>query len=119
MELKLNRMKANELRVGNYYNNNGDRQIEPSDIDFCHRNNKAFCELNKPIPLTEEWLTEFGCIKIEPTRFAMPLQKGHSIHINFDNGLCYWAANMFFGVKVLYVHQLQNIYLALTGKELK
>jgi len=80
------------------------------------------CDINsvKPIPLTEEWLLRFGFELTET---------------NYDGGHHYWIWD-FSGIllttpyeddsvvelgdaKFKYVHQLQNLYFALTGKELE
>ena len=73
----------------------------------------------EPIPLTEEWLIKFGFIKFNgwfflETRFT-------SIYISPLTGYCSIGANeeYDFPYKVLYIHQLQNLYFALTGEELK
>ena len=107
-------MKANELRIGNYleidqYPN--DRvivQIENGNaIDQCLKLNP------KPIPLTEEFFELCGFEK--DNRVNWRLKSGYywievnrySVYINGQQV-----------VLIDYVHQLQNIWFALTGKEL-
>jgi hypothetical protein len=62
---------------------------------------------------------KLGCSKIDNIEYAMPPQKGNSLYLDFDNGFGYWSGALNLGVKILYVHQLQNLYFALTGKELE
>tara|TARA_R110000851_G_C12635195_1_gene518330 strand:- start:61 stop:459 length:399 start_codon:yes stop_codon:yes gene_type:complete len=66
----------------------------------------------KRIPLTEEWLLKFGYQKCSFRDNHMVIQ-GHTIWICNDLFLC--EKN---GMVLMYVHQLQNLYFALTSKEL-
>lgn len=123
-------MKANEIRIGNYYENNGIRQIEPNDIEMCHRNNKSFNERNKPIELTEQWLKDFGfkedenrilfgkCTEKDGAFFTynvMFTDKGYWIIIHRSEGGTNKKMNI---GHYNFVHQLQNLYFALAGEEL-
>lgn len=136
-------MKAQELRIGNYINTSalGDFKISKKDmIDIIkydgemHMTNPTKPVL-KPIPLTEEWLLKFGFDKdlfvvddenqktsdvvyrIDKDKFvtfSMSAPKGNiwfPMLKNKDGGN--W---LLYGIK--HVHQLQNLYFALTGEEL-
>lgn len=64
----------------------------------------------EPIPLTEEWLLRFGYTKISNNSFII-------------TGHCIWICNDLFrcdknGIVLKHVHQLQNLYFALTNQEL-
>jgi hypothetical protein len=113
-------MKAEELRLGNWVHpvfpmkvvsiykdeilcdfegNEGDPwEFDPKDLDG--------------IPLTEEWLMRFGFNYDDFSRSWS--DKNEEIRIDkTDAGfLVDWNSI------VKYVHQLQNLYFALTGKEL-
>ena len=77
---------------------------------------------HKPIPLTEEWLTRFG--------FELPAHSwiGDKFHLSeygkgskHPNGGVWVVAmnnNNAIISEIQYVHQLQNLYFALTGEEL-
>jgi len=127
-------MKANELRIGNLVTDRGgktlrvnyfdrykvnqvmyigDNEVHPLTEEFC------FC---KPIPLTEEWLLKFGFEKDLNTKsnyfkrinedYLTIYKEGlWSIGIPYENG----GTDM----KINHVHQLQNLYFALTGEELE
>ena len=112
-------MKANELRIGNWVDNGvGDNYIIDTSwfmdiLNFAQVNNLS-TDL-KPIPLTEEWLIKFGgdCTIMEgyPVYFLNPFS------IEFYELECvFHIGNSSTTIK--YVHQLQNIYFALTGEEL-
>lgn len=110
-------MKTNELRFGNYvYDTLG--KVNKIDLEAITYIAKETHNQVKPIPLTEEWLLKFGFLK--------DLENGIYLNIN-AYAFLYWQNNR---VELLdndnnfmishcnYVHQLQNLYFALTGKEL-
>lgn len=70
----------------------------------------------EPIPLTEEWLERFGFEKI---LFSIPTayktEDGFRVK---EDERGYWMQYKYGLVVIKHVHQLQNIYHALTGKEL-
>jgi hypothetical protein len=70
----------------------------------------------KPIPLTEEWLLKFGFVKIYNCIYEIEMD-GHVIE--FD--LRFRKMSVYFGdilLQLKYVHELQNLYFALTSEEL-
>jgi len=104
-------MKSSELRIGNLINVNGEIQ-EVCDIPLpenCTDKN------TKPIPLTEEWLLKFGF-----ERSGLYNVKSQ-VYIYDEHGLVDTGYEYRFNyteMKLKYVHQLQNLYFALTGEEL-
>jgi len=111
-------MKASELRIGNlvYDSENFDYQIQGYEFYL------DIVEDFNPIQLTEEWLLKFGfkllCRKdnngYNETLFYMG--KTGYLLIQLDEG---WGCKFLQGNKLKHVHQLQNLYFALTGEELK
>lgn len=129
-------MEAKELRIGNLIkclntNNGLDIALIVDSISFgligCYDIKKEHChfygsiEKVYPIPLTEEWLVKFGfkndnfyntyalkeyCIDIKDGEF------------NVMNDPCS-SAGCYYLTTIKYVHQLQNLYFALTGEELE
>lgn len=102
---------AKELRIGNIVMRHNDLgQLEdvillPGMIVEC----SEFPDLYKPIPLTPELLENFGFVL--GARIEILVEQGEHltrriILDGYDNG----------GLK--YLHQLQNMYFALTGEEL-
>jgi len=80
----------------------------------------------KPIPITEEWLKKFGFEYIEDTEYYWkqnPLENWGYRLVEFPRGT--WVISQGFMNKfnelahINYVHQLQNLYFALTGEELE
>lgn len=123
-------MKVNELRIGNYIN----EYNKPITIDSVHFRDYYEGITNEedwsPIPLTEEWLLKFGfsditelcAVKTQNTKrfcksyFVDKCTEQQTLFITL--GSRGWT---FKGVGApLYnsVHQLQNLYFALTGEEL-
>lgn len=116
-------MEANELRIGNY--------VLDSENKICTiGNGMAFFNIEKinPIPITEELLKKFGFKWYNPGYYAIktldckrisPQQlyrdEWHcQLFLKYDNG--YHNKGTISIIK--YIHQLQNLYFALTGKEL-
>jgi hypothetical protein len=117
-------MKANELRIGNYVYFHGD--VEEINIDHFNIFNILKDGILLPIPLTEEWLLKFGFEKVnnELTNIA-PLNLPCTFNLpntpfSFCQGkLILTTSTGDFCVNTEYVHQLQNLYFALTGEDLK
>jgi len=73
------------------------------------------------IPLTAEWMEEFGFVKDE--HYGTYCLGDYCVSPNYgdfrfmndpcSDALSYWITN------VKWVHQLQNLYFAITGKELE
>jgi hypothetical protein len=104
-------MKAEELRIGNYYNKNGEiEQITPNDIIEVWESERIWC---KPIPLTEEWLLKFGFKKVEGWDDMFYFEIG-----NFQVYEYNVSGFEFNDFDIKHVHQLQNLYYALTNEEL-
>lgn len=104
-------MKANELRLGNWVYDEGDLKT-PIQIVRLEEDNTGWL---KPIPLTEEWLLKFGAEE-------NILRLIDDMWIQFEDGeWCVCNDNDgFYDVSCIkHVHQLQNLYFALTGEELK
>lgn len=124
-------MKANELRIGNficYHNENEIHQL--SSVGIWVHTDKSIDEIPisecKAIPLTKAWLKKFGIKEQKTSNFG---------GADMWSGLRAWSVNDrewlfrghpeclilvgYFNTQVKYVHQLQNLYFAITSKELK
>ena len=111
-------IQANELRIGNLVNSKNDGIISITNISEksvavseAHCYNHIPVEFISPIRLTEEWLLKFGYDLITENHYAI---SGHLIWICNDLFIC--DKN---GIILKHVHQLQNLYFALTGCELE
>jgi hypothetical protein len=134
----MERIKANELRIGNYIHIltsigktkiplptgrygliNNIRQDKVQILYNYETDPKSSCLFNRayesisPIPLTEEWLLKFG-FRIN-TVDGLPWYEKECLTLDymFDFERHDASTN-----RVHYVHQLQNLYFALTGEEL-
>jgi hypothetical protein len=127
-------MTANELRIGNYVtkslrSGNGrkiDSLIGCEDIVRIHNFYNSSIYIYEPIPITEEWLMKFGATKYNGNRFYLDLETKGVLQLFWNigddyficefnscpNHICYFNDHK-------YVHQLQNLYFALTQKELE
>jgi len=115
-------MKATELRIGNWVKRNTQLdgfQIDKHSFWTC----ETHPELYNPIPLTEQWLKDFGFIFRFHNEDDNEVLQLESIKIIFKRTVIYAGIWNFpfkkFKKKIKYVHQLQNLYFALTDKELK
>ena len=109
-------MKTNELRIGNYLFAKGTEVIRfTSFFGLC--NIESYPERYTPIPLTEEWLLKLNAKSTE----LSPAKNGIWIECEIDNQGCWVSISNGTGVvvrRIDYVHQLQNLYFALTDEEL-
>ena len=134
-------MKITELRVGNWvYDTNSKTKREIKNILTTDLDANVTEEIDamEPIPLTEEWLNEFGFRKdkgceidyITNVFYSKSIIKGTENHqerisINLPFNSCEIGDlskedDMYvFNVDVNNVHQLQNLYFSLTNEELK
>jgi len=127
-------MKANELRIGNLVYNGFKEVITVNSIRDAGVSGYSI-ETIKPIPLNEEWLLKFG---FEGHDYTCPengtLFKNDTFTLDIDDYSQLVVQKDFsFGISDLHgegdvafsndildsVHRLQNLYHALTGKELK
>jgi hypothetical protein len=128
-------MKTNQLRIGNYVWDDYSGEMIVSEIHFNPEQEKGLdsvllrknmnlpsgryiCSQINPIPLTEEWLWKLNAMSTE----MHPANNGIWITCEIDKQGCWVSISHGVGVvvvNVMYVHQLQNIYFALTGVELE
>ena len=98
-----------ELRIGNWvhFENKSTAGDFQMDVDDFNNDNLT------PIPLTEEWLVKFGFKTDNRDDFTIY----HNKYTTFimQDGRYYFSAPVYC---FKHVHQLQNLYFALTGKEL-
>lgn len=111
-------MKANELRIGNWIKSQFGGIQQAVDVMCDGINTLKYEGINyefiEPIPLTEEWLLKFGFDKNQDL-----LVRGLIMRYSFTNQtieLIRYETLIDFEIK--HVHQLQNLYFALTGEEL-
>ena len=106
-------MKANELRIGNWVFDLEEK--ENTEVIQWTFESDYFTSL-EPIPLTEEWLIKFGFTVLYGEGIAKGwLHKGLIQYCLTGGSVCYNYNNL---TRVESVHQLQNIYFALTNEEL-
>lgn len=124
-------MKAEELRIGNLV-------YLPSKavyaVDVLYRNYDML-KVWEPIPLTEEWLHKFCFVKQlrmyypmfstlchkSKTYFTVSQQTEYEDpnELSMKDLKSWWVMQgNNHGLKIEYVHQLQNLYFCLTGEEL-
>ena len=112
-------MKANELRIGNYVKLKGtDKPFKVFRIDTTESSTFTTAE---PIPITEEKLMQLGFKYNESIKHWFINWGINGVEfIKFDEHYSLFSFQLGTGkYKVLeHIHQLQNLYFALTGEEL-
>ncbi|WPO89880.1 hypothetical protein [Chryseobacterium sp. HR92] len=126
-------MEANEMRIGNFvFDKGGNIEIvhEVSKYGDLYRINERDPDYFSPIPLTEEWLNKFGFQLDQYVEIESLIDEvdGREMYLELEYGergavICISAddpdESMNIRLKyVKYVHQLQNLFFALKGKEL-
>lgn len=126
------RITSKELRIANWIHDGyNEIRINGDAIAHLYQSERPLSNIDpppwKPVPLTEEWLLKFGFEK--PAIHYLKLAIGDhredlqsSLQIAFSGcgyvQVCRAGINAY-SAKAEYVHQLQNLYFALTGKELE
>lgn len=123
-------MRVEELRIGNLLRDKFSK-TELKVIELTEENiityviDRSMFPLKdgwgiEPIPLTEEWLLKFG-FEAQEESFHL---KDFSIELIGDDGRwCAYIYDEYHAIEcplslIKHVHQLQNLYFALTGEEL-
>jgi hypothetical protein len=118
-------MKSNELRIGNWVQCDDGKSIVcgiEQDETFLNNGVQYRNDAIQPIQITEEWIERFGFefdqnyglfgfFDDDHAIYSLDTG-GYQFHIFCCNDIDCW-------VKVDYVHELQNLYFALMGKELE
>ena len=121
-------LKAKDLRIGNYviFNTNDTPfQITPVGLlELSQIENSLTPYFYEPILLTEDWLIKFGFKKLTAgegsENYVEYYEISNLVVCNWGDGFI--MSNSFsHGIRVdlKYVHQLQNLYFAITAKELE
>lgn len=133
---------ASELRFGNWVDTTNVEahpwqtgqigQLLANSVGILRKGQSSFdggtYDQIKPIPLTEEWLLKCGFELKEATLnrlFVLEHTKDEILEVCFDGGVRLWNGKSNWAQHydslwrhIKYVHQLQNLYFALTGQEL-
>ena len=127
-------MDLKELRIGNLVYNidgDGDKYSQPvlmvSGKEIVLGTKQIpiytlFNEFIQPIPITEDWLKRFGFEK-KRNDYEFNSDLYNFWYLSHNKNICVtelenqFSAQFFFE-HIKYLHQLQNLYFALTGEEL-
>ena len=124
-------MKAKHFKIGDYI---ADSECEPyffkveeikkneqGVLAVYYRNGSCMSIDAEPIPLTQEWLLKFGFEKTKQTKEDNNIWTfiGSECKFELEQIITFFLYdNKCFGTELKYVHQLQNLYFALTNEEL-
>ena len=125
-ELRIgNWVFGNKLRIGNWVFGNKVAIQVKSSIDLCNIENLP--DEFEPIPLNYKWLRKFGFddseykdgyIGVDVNNSNFVLSKPEKYEFTKNYIWEYKAGVWQKFVELKYVHQLQNLFFAITGKEL-
>jgi hypothetical protein len=128
-------MRADELRIGNYLKRDVFLKVNAQTIVDIWEKKKNY----EPIPITEDWIIRFGFemfdylldedeeddftyidyrLPFKNKRFYYTLCTSREAFFDFCLKLT-WVTDAIMLVRIKYVHELQNVYFALTGEELR
>ena len=118
-------LDAKDLRIGNLIKWISTNTVEVvQEINSCGKyhliNNVQIIDA-EPIELTEEWLFRFGFERHELDNwfYLKIINDWTRLNININGSVCELSiSNHGAVINVAYVHQLQNLYYALTQTEL-
>lgn len=130
-------IKSNELRIGNLIENgfkksNGfpdyiDRVVslsEEGEINIWseslkNQNGGSECMVALPIQLTEDWLIKLGFERLSEKYYILDMcEFSTRYYYSYSGGFWRFEVEGKLVSELKYVHQIQNIYFVLTGKEL-
>lgn len=131
-------IKPNELRIGNLLDWHCDNlcagegyvaEINEQGFRFvgnngCHPHGDEYDEI-KPIPLTPEWLDHLDIKYSDGLGYSYPFAENFNLYLTkrvFKSVECtimQYSEGDERLAHIEYVHQFQNLYFALTGKELE
>lgn len=121
-------MKSSELRIGNLFELSKGifglpETVKLNAYQIYNLSNKEegaivaeYYHYITPIPLTQDWLLKFGFI-LNPWGWVIKSNNDFGLTLSVKSFNYKVSGNN--QVKVKHVHQLQNLYFALTGEELK
>ena len=123
-------IQPNELRIGNWYSfadyhgiaYRQVKQIKPNEFGLLSDYDGVNFKVCKPIPLTEEWLIKFGFHYSDDDNEFLELELMRKIKLYADNSNNFSTVVLRLKeneIEIKSVHQLQNLYFALAGKELQ
>ena len=126
----MSELKTTELRLGNYIKYGADtlsvKQFTERTILLNGLRGTLInidSESAEPIQLTESWLINFGFIKSREDLFLLRIPEiSAELHFeihSYGKLLCvHGSCGQLIPEVSLFVHSVQNLYFALTGKEL-
>jgi hypothetical protein len=116
-------IESKELRIGNLFLERFTKEVlivEELTVDKITFSGDYPNEWQaEPIPLTEKWLVKFGFEQSRENDEWMVLNRLTMLKNGLSVCVGHYQSWHNIGAKCKHVHQLQNLYFALTGEELK
>tara|TARA_R110000803_G_scaffold122189_1_gene190225 strand:- start:978 stop:1298 length:321 start_codon:yes stop_codon:yes gene_type:complete len=103
-------MDARELRIGNFIMYSGVVEVNENSIVECVDHPTRYGAINI---INDEWLLKFGFTRSDYNHYSLD-----DFRVELENQNAWYFGDPIPSVDINQVHQLQNIYFALTGEEL-
>lgn len=123
MEQKTqNQLKVNDLRIGNLLQRLDGSEFRVSASDFADIEVTPIQLRPKPIPITEEWSEKLSKKEWEFVGYGTRKIYQHKLYLSIKLEFSHNWVFVYFNDEMInmkeHVHELQNLYHALTNKEL-
>jgi len=114
-------MKITELRIENYIHDYYNQDVIVSidvlvRVQKCYDKREKFQDIYSPIPLTEDWLKKFGFKQMRESEYTFDTYELNDVKLWQKTNYEFFFE--YSHIEIKYVHSLQNLYFALTEKEL-
>lgn len=124
----MNKIRPGDLRIGNWLHETrhikGDFQVTTIKQNGLKSSN-FFLQYDEcsGVPILSEWLEKFGFKKTIERSYSFGYQKEYNVYRLNEftyNGIqaAWWYDGKLLKTQVEFLHQLQNLYFALSGTEL-
>lgn len=119
---KMEKLKPQDLRIGNYVTFNNDdlilvKSIFEKGVHDEYYNGYNYYDI-KPIPLTEQWLVDFGFKKNKNNWKELYLGLASISWERLAGLVLVLETERIYMPHIKYIHSLQNLFHTLTGQEL-
>jgi hypothetical protein len=114
-------METTELTIGNIIYDDAGIPVEVFSLTRDEINNDSYFYEYHPVPLTDEILRDWCGFKSDHPAYYYIFIEDDKFHVYYNNsGLHIYSVKYRYAylTEIKYLHQLQNLYFALTGEEL-
>jgi hypothetical protein len=118
----MNSIKHEELRIGNIINILTDvEEVDNIQLSFggyytVNGFNVADCS---GVTINHDWLSKFGFVRSSVSEYTYGQRSEFNIPVMCIDVIGHMLLDSKYGKKLVYLHELQNFFYAISGKELE